>query len=193
MDGLNILEERILQEGKVLDGNILKVDSFVNHRIDPSLFMSLADIFYNKFKQKDINKILTIEVSGIAIAYACGLKFNCPVIFAKKTQSKTLGNDVYSTQVYSYTKKTMYDVMVSREFLTKEDHVLLIDDFLANGKALEGLIDICNQAEATVEGIGILIEKSFQHGGDVLREQGYDIQSLAKIESLENNQVVFKR
>ena len=186
------LEERIMKDGTVLPGNILKVDRFINHMIDPVLFEDLANEFYEKYKDKKINKILTIEVSGIAIAYACGIRFNCPVVFAKKTSSKTLGDNCYRTEVFSFTKNRSYEVMVSKEYLDENDHVLLIDDFLANGKALEGLIDICSQANATVEGIGILIEKVFQKGGDNLRQQGYTIESLARIKGFTDDSVIFE-
>ncbi len=186
------LEERIMKDGLVLPGNILKVDRFINHMIDPVLFEDLANEFYEKFKDKKINKILTIEVSGIAIAYACGIRFNCPVVFAKKTSSKTLGDNCYRTEVFSFTKNRSYEVMVSKEYLNEKDHVLLIDDFLANGKALEGLIDICSQANATVEGIGILIEKVFQKGGENLRRQGYTIESLARIKGFTDDSVIFE-
>lgn len=186
------LEDRIMKDGQVLPGNILKVDRFINHMIDPVLFEDLANEFYEKYKDKKINKILTIEVSGIAIAYACGIRFNCPVVFAKKTSSKTLGDNCYRTEVFSFTKNRSYEVMVSKEYLDENDHVLLIDDFLANGKALEGLIDICSQANATVEGIGILIEKVFQKGGDHLRQQGYTIESLARIKGFTDDSVIFE-
>jgi len=189
---LNPLEERILEEGIVLPGDILKVDKFINHMIDPELFEKLADEFYERFKNKEVDKILTLEVSGIGIAFACGLKFKKPVLFAKKTVSKTLGSDVYTSQVYSFTKKINYDIMVAKEFLNEGEKVLIIDDFLANGKAIEGLIDLCNQAGAKVQGIGILIEKDFQPGGKKIREDGYQLESLAIIEKFENGKVVLK-
>ncbi|WP_300409921.1 xanthine phosphoribosyltransferase [Lagierella sp.] len=190
---MNLLEKRILEDGVVLPGNVLKVDSFVNHRIDPDFFMNIGKEFAKRFKDREIDKILTLEVSGIAIAFAVGVFLEKPVIFAKKTQSKTLGDYVYKTSVYSYTKGREYEVKVSKEFLEEGDRVLLIDDFLANGKALEGLLDICNQAKASVEGIGILIEKGFQEGGKNLRKKGYEIESLAIIKSLEDEKVIFDK
>ncbi len=190
---MNLLEKRILEDGVVLPGNVLKVDSFLNHQIDPLFFMEIGKEFAKRFEDRDIDKILTLEVSGIAIAFALGLVMEKPVIFAKKTQSKTLGDNVYSTSVYSYTKDRTYEVKVSKSLLEEDDAVLIIDDFLANGKALEGLIDICNQAKASVEGIGILIEKGFQGGGKTLRKKGYEIESLAIIKSLENGNVEFDK
>lgn len=189
---MNPLEKRILDEGTVLPGNILKVDRFINHMIDPMLFVELADEFDKRFKDIQVDKVLTLEVSGIGIAFACGLKLQKPVVFAKKTISKTLGDDVYTSQVYSYTKKINYDIMVAKDFLKKGERVLIIDDFLANGKAIEGLIDLCNQAGAKIEGIGILIEKAFQDGGKNIREEGYHLESLAIIDRFEDGKVVFK-
>lgn len=188
---MNPLEKRITEEGTVLPGNILKVDKFINHMIDPKLFTELADEFYERFKDKKIDKILTLEVSGIGIAYACGLKFETPVVFAKKTVSKTLGTDVYTSQVYSYTKEITYDIMVAKEFLKEGERVLIIDDFLANGKAIEGLMDLCDKAKVKVQGVGILIEKAFQDGGKRLRDEGVNLESLARIKSLENGKVEF--
>lgn len=189
---MNILEKRILEEGRVLPGNVLKVDSFVNHKIDPAFFMKIAEEFKSRFSDLKIDKILTVEVSGIAIAFAVGLLMDKEVIFAKKNISKTLGDDVYKSSVYSYTKGVTYDIMVSKNYLNKGDRVLVIDDFLANGKALEGVYDILEQAGAQVEATGILIEKGFQNGGKRLREKGYKIESLATIKSLENGKVEFE-
>lgn len=189
---MNILEKRILEEGRVLPGNVLKVDSFVNHKIDPAFFMRIAEEFKSRFSDLKIDKILTVEVSGIAIAFAVGLLMDKEVIFAKKSVSKTLGDDVYKSSVYSYTKGVTYDIMVSKNYLNKGDRVLVIDDFLANGKALEGVYDILEQAGAQVEATGILIEKGFQNGGKRLREKGYKIESLATIKSLENGKVEFE-
>lgn len=189
---MNILEKRILEEGRVLPGNVLKVDSFVNHKIDPAFFMKIAEEFKKRFSDLEIDKILTVEVSGIAIAFSVGLLMNKEVIFAKKSVSKTLGDDVYKSSVYSYTKGVTYDIMVSKNYLNKGDKVLVIDDFLANGKALEGIYDILEQAGAQVEATGILIEKGFQNGGKRLREKGYKIESLATIKSLENGKVEFE-
>lgn len=189
---MNILEKRILEEGRVLPGNVLKVDSFVNHKIDPAFFMKIAEEFKKRFSDLEIDKILTVEVSGIAIAFAVGLLMDKEIIFAKKSVSKTLGDDVYKSSVYSYTKGVTYDIMVSKNYLNKGDRVLVIDDFLANGKALEGVYDILEQAGAKVEATGILIEKGFQNGGKRLREKGYKIESLATIKSLENGKVEFE-
>lgn len=189
---MNILEKRILEEGRVLPGNVLKVDSFVNHKIDPAFFMKIAEEFKSRFSDLEIDKILTVEVSGIAIAFAVGLLMDKEVIFAKKNISKTLGDDVYKSSVYSYTKGVTYDIMVSKNYLNKGDRVLVIDDFLAKGKALEGVYDILEQAGAQVEATGILIEKGFQNGGKRLREKGYKIESLATIKSLENGKVEFE-
>lgn len=189
---MNILEKRILEEGRVLPGNVLKVDSFVNHKIDPAFFMKIAEEFKSRFSDLKIDKILTVEVSGISIAFAVGLLMDKEIIFAKKSISKTLGDDVYKSSVYSYTKGITYDIMVSKNYLKKGDKVLVIDDFLANGKALEGIYDILEQAGAQVEATGILIEKGFQNGGKRLREKGYKIESLAIIKSLENGKVEFE-
>lgn len=189
---MNILEKRILEEGRVLPGNVLKVDSFVNHKIDPAFFMKIAEEFKSRFSDLEIDKILTVEVSGIAIAFAVGLLLDKEVIFAKKNISKTLGDDVYKSSVYSYTKGVTYDIMVSKNYLNRGDRVLVIDDFLANGKALEGVYDILEQAGAQVESTGILIEKGFQNGGKRLREKGYKIESLATIKSLDNGKVEFE-
>lgn len=191
-DNLNILEKRILEEGIVLPGNVLKVDGFVNHRIDPQFFMKIAEEFKRRFEYLEIDKILTVEVSGIAIAFAVGLAMDKKVVFAKKNNSKTLGDDVYKSSVYSYTKGVTYDIMVSKNFLNKGDRVLVIDDFLANGKALEGVYDILEQAGAKLVSTGILIEKGFQEGGKRLREKGYEIHSLATIKSLEGGKVEFE-
>lgn len=189
---MNILEKRILEEGRILPGNVLKVDSFVNHKIDPAFFMKIAEEFKSRFSDLKIDKILTVEVSGIAIAFAVGLLMDKEIIFAKKSVSKTLGDDVYKSSVYSYTKGVTYDIMVSKNYLNKGDRVLVIDDFLANGKALEGVYDILEQAGAQVEETGILIEKGFQNGGKRLREKGYKIESLATIKSLDNGKVEFE-
>lgn len=189
---MNILEKRILEEGRVLPGNVLKVDSFVNHKIDPAFFMKIAKEFKKRFSDLEIDKILTVEVSGIAIAFAVGLLMDKEIIFAKKSVSKTLGDDVYKSSVYSYTKGVTYDIMVSKNYLKKGDRVLVIDDFLANGKALDGVYDILEQAGAKVEATGILIEKGFQNGGKRLREKGYKIESLATIKSLDNGKVEFE-
>lgn len=188
---MKTLEEKILRDGTVLPGNILKVDNFVNHMIEPKLFMEMAEEFYEKFKDEGITKILTIEVSGIGVAFACGLKFDCPILFAKKTDSKTLVDDCYTSHVYSYTKDKTYEIRVAKKFLQEGENVLIIDDFLANGKALEGLIDLCEQAKVNIKGIGIVIEKAFQEGGKNIRSEGYDLLSLARIKEFKDGQVIF--
>ncbi len=185
------LEEKILNEGRILPGEILKVDNFINHMIDTELFMEMGKEFYEAFKDSEITKIVTLEVSGIAMAFAAATYFKVPVLFAKKIQSLTLGNDVYTSSVYSYTKQKKNDIVVDRKYLLPSDRVLIIDDFLANGEALKGLIDLCEQAGATVAGVGIGIEKSFQPGGQLFREKGYRIHSLARIERFEENTVIF--
>ncbi len=177
-------EEIIAREGKVFPGNILKVDSFLNHQLDVELIDKLGEAFYEKFKNKGITKILTIEASGIAIACAAARFFKVPVVFAKKSQSLNLGGDIYVSRISSYTYGKEYDVIVARDFLGPEDKILLIDDFLAIGNAMKGLLEICEQAGSEVIGIGICIEKAFQRGGDDLRKMGYDVSSLAIIDSM---------
>lgn len=181
---MNFLEERIVKEGIIKSGNILKVDRFLNHQMDISLFEQMAKTFKEAFNGYQINKILTIEASGIGIAAIVGLYFKVPVVFAKKGKSSNI-DDVYLTKVYSFTHQKDYPVMVSKDLLNENDHVLIIDDFLANGLALEGLADLVFQAGGVVEGMGIAIEKGFQHGGDRLRDKGFKIVSLAIIESMD--------
>lgn len=182
---MNFLEERILKDGVVKEGNVLKVDSFLNHQMDVSLFQKMGEEFKKRFEGKNINKILTIEASGIGIAAVVAQYFNCPVVFAKKSKSINLEGEMYTAQVESFTHKNVNQIIVSQKFLTPEDHVLIIDDFLANGCALQGLIQIVNAAGATVEGIGIAIEKGFQPGGQVIRNMGYQLESLAIVESMD--------
>ena len=190
---MKILEERIIKDGVVRAGNVLKVDCFLNHQMDISLFEEMAKEWKARFADKNINKILTIEASGIAIAAIVATAFdNCPVVFAKKTESLNVDGAVYSSKVTSFTKKRTYDVFVSQKYLNPGDHILIIDDFLAVGSALNGLIDIVNQSGATVEGLGIAIEKGFQGGGDELRREGYRVDSLAIIDSMENGTVRFR-
>lgn len=180
------LEDRIRQDGTVKPGEVLKVDTFLNHQCDVTLFDHMGAEWARIFAGKHIDKILTIEASGIGIACCAARHFdNVPVVFAKKTQSINLDGDQYTARVYSYTKQREFPVIVSKRFLTAGEHVLLIDDFLANGKAMHGLIDICNAAEVNIEGIGIAIEKGFQRGGRELREAGYDVESLAIIKSMD--------
>ncbi len=190
---MKFLEDRIKEDGRVYPGNILKVDSFLNHQIDVGLMDQIGEAFYNEYKDRGITRVMTIEASGIAIACAVARFFHVPMVFAKKTPSLNLGNDLYMTTVTSYTKKTDYNVMISKRYLTSEDHILIVDDFLATGCALHGLIDLCNQAGATVEGIGICIEKAFQGGGQQLRDLGYSVTSLAIIESMsDEGGIVFR-
>lgn len=188
---MELLKKRILEEGRVVGEEVLKVDSFLNHQIDPELFQEIGKEFYNRFKDKKITKLLTIEASGIAIAVVAGLYFKVPVVFAKKSKSRNLDVDTYKSEVYSFTKQTTYEIQVSRRYIKPEDHILILDDFLANGKAAQGLIDIVNQAGATLEGIGIVIEKGFQKGGQQLRDQEIHLESLAIVDRFVNGQVTF--
>ncbi|MDY4678301.1 xanthine phosphoribosyltransferase [Bifidobacterium tsurumiense] len=189
------LEERIRTEGTVKPGNVLKVDAFLNHQCDVALFDQMGKAWAEHFAGKRVDKILTIEASGIGIACVAARHFgNVPVVFAKKAQSINLDGDQYVTTVYSFTKQREFPVIVSKKFLNEGEHVLLIDDFLANGKALRGLIDICDHAGATVAGIGIAVEKGFQGGGDQLRADGFDVDSLAIVESMDasTGEIVFR-
>lgn len=191
---MKLLEDMIREKGIVKPGNVLKVDSFLNHQMDIKLFNEMGKEFKRIFKDKPINKILTIEASGIGIACVAAQYFDVPVVFAKKAQSINIDGDVYSTQITSFTHKREYQVIVSRKYLSPEDHVLIIDDFLANGCALQGLIDIVDTAGATVEGIGIAVEKGFQDGGALIRSRKYNLHSLAIVESMnaETGEIVFR-
>lgn len=191
---MNFLEERILKDGIVKEGNVLKVDSFLNHQMDIDLFDQMGEEFKKRFAGKNINKILTIEASGIGIACIVARHFNVPVVFAKKSKSINIEGDMYVAEVESFTHKCKNQVIVSQKFLSPEDHVLIIDDFMANGCAMQGLISIVKEAGATVEGIGIAIEKGFQIGGKTIRNLGYDLQSLAIVESMDaaTGTVVFR-
>ena len=191
---MELLEQRIQKDGVVKKGNVLKVDSFLNHQMDTQLFSEMGKEFKRLFAEKPINKILTIEASGIGIACVVAQHFQVPVVFAKKTQSINIDGEVYSTKIESFTHKRVYDVIVSKKYLGPDDHVLIIDDFLANGCAVSGLIDIIEHAGATVEGIGIAIEKGQQVGGKMLREKGYQVESLAIVESMndETGEIVFR-
>ncbi|MEE1027186.1 MAG: xanthine phosphoribosyltransferase [Agathobacter sp.] len=182
---MNFLEERILKDGIVKEGNVLKVDSFLNHQMDIELFNQMGAEFKRRFEEKNINKILTIEASGIGIACVAAMHFNVPVVFAKKSKSINIEGDMYIADVESFTHKCKNQVIVSKKFLNEDDHVLIIDDFLANGCALQGLISIVNQAGGTVEGIGIAVEKGFQVGGQIIRNLGYQLESLAIVESMD--------
>ena len=181
---MNFLEERILKDGIVKEGNVLKVDSFLNHQMDVKLLDEMGKEFYNRFSDRKITKILTIEASGIAIACAAAKYFDVPVVFAKKSKSVNIDGDMYVTEVESFTHKNKNQVIVSKRFLSADDKVLIIDDFLANGCALQGLISITEAAGAEVVGIGIAIEKGFQIGGRVIRNLGYKLESLAIVESM---------
>lgn len=191
---MNFLEERIVKDGIVKEGNVLKVDSFLNHQMDISLFNQMGAEFKKRFEGKNINKILTIEASGIGIACVVAMHFNVPVVFAKKAKSINIDGDMYIAEVESFTHKCKNQVIVSKKFLNEDDHVLIIDDFLANGCALQGLISIIKQAGGTVEGIGIAIEKGFQNGGKIIRNLGYQLESLAIVDSMdaEKGTITFK-
>ena len=184
-DFMNFLEERILRDGEIKEGNVLKVDSFLNHQMDVALIDEIGQEFYRRFSGLGVNKILTIEASGIALACAAARYFQVPVVFAKKSKSLNIGNDVYLAEVESFTHKCTNNVVVSRRFLGADDRLLIIDDFLAKGCALQGLIAIAEQAGAAVAGIGIAIEKGFQGGGDALRAKGYRLESLAIVEAMD--------
>ena len=191
---MNFLEERIIKDGVVKEGNVLKVDAFLNHQMDIELFDQMGAEYKKRFEGKEINKILTIEASGIGIACMVARHFNVPVVFAKKSKSINIDGDMYTAEVESFTHKNKNQVIVSKKFLNEGDKVLLIDDFLANGCALQGLIQIVKQAGATVEGIGIAIEKGFQTGGQVIRNLGYQLESLAIVDAMdsETGEITFR-
>ncbi len=182
---MNFLEEKIIKDGIVKEGNVLKVDSFLNHQMDIELFNEMGKEWKKRFAGKNINKILTIETSGIGIACIVAQHFGVPVVFAKKAKSINLEGDMYTAEVESFTHKKKNQVIVAKKFLDENDHVLLIDDFLANGCALQGLIQIIQSAGATIEGIGIAIEKGFQPGGKIIRNFGYQLESLAIVETMD--------
>ena len=182
---MNFLEERIVKDGIVKEGNVLKVDSFLNHQMDIDLFNQMGEEFKRRFEGKNINKIVTIEASGIGIACVVAQHFGVPVVFDKKSKSINIEGEMYIAEVESFTHKCKNQVIVSKKFLNEDDHVLVIDDFLANGCALQGLISIINQAGGTVEGIGIAIEKGFQVGGNIIRNLGYQLESLAIVEDMD--------
>ena len=191
---MQLLKDRILKDGIVKPGNILKVDSFLNHQMDISLFEQMGEEFKKRFAGKEINKIVTIEASGIGIACVVAKYFNVPVVFAKKSKSINIEGDMYVAEVESFTHKCKNQVIVSKKFLSPEDKVLIIDDFLANGCALQGLISIITEAGASVEGIGIAIEKGFQMGGKLIRNLGYQLESLAIVDSMnaDTKEIVFR-
>ncbi|WP_338451847.1 xanthine phosphoribosyltransferase [Niallia oryzisoli] len=188
---MELLKEKIAQNGIVLSNSVLKVDSFLNHQIDPLLMLEIGKEFVNRFADKGITKILTLESSGIAPSVMAGLQMNVPVIFARKRKSMTLIDDLLTSTVRSFTKNETNEISISNKYITENDCVLIIDDFLANGQAAIGLIDLVNQAKAQIAGIGIVIEKAFQDGGQLLRDKGYPVESLARIASLEEGNVSF--
>jgi xanthine phosphoribosyltransferase len=191
---MKLLEDRIRKDGIIREGNVLKVDSFINHQMDIGLFEEMAKEWKRLFADKKINKILTIEASGIGIAAIVAREFDVPVVFAKKSKSINLDDNNFSTKIQSFTHGKVYDVIVSKKFLSPEDHILVIDDFLANGCALLGLTELVESAGATVEGIGIAIEKGFQQGGKIIREKGYQLESLAIVENMDaaNKTITFR-
>ena len=191
---MQLLKDRIRKDGKIKEGNVLKVDSFLNHQMDVKLFQEIGKEFKRRFADEEITKILTIEASGIGIACVAAEVFDVPVVFAKKTQTKNIAGDVYTTKVESFTHGRVYDIIVSKEFLGKGDKVLLIDDFLANGKALEGLAELVTKSGAELVGAGVVIEKGFQVGGDIIRSKGIHLESLGFVEIMaeKTGEVVFR-
>lgn len=189
---MELLKERIRRDGRIKDGHIIKVDGFLNHQIDIALLDEIGKEFKRLFDTEHITKVITIEASGIAVACLTAQYFKVPIVFAKKSESKNIDGDVYKTTVTSYTRGRDYTVILEKRFLTSDDRVLIIDDILATGKAQYGLLDICQQAGASVAGIGVVIEKGFQGGGDKLRSSGYNLKSLAIIESMEDQTLVFR-
>ncbi len=181
---MKLLEDRIRKDGKIREGGVLKVDSFLNHQIDVKLYSEIGKEFFRLYGGENVTKILTIEASGIGIACVTAQSFDVPVIFAKKSKTKNIAGDVYTSKVESFTHGKVYDIIVSKEFLKPEDRVLIIDDFLANGSALEGLITLVKDAGATVVGAGICVEKAFQPGGELIRKMGIRVESLARIQSM---------
>ena len=186
------LKERILREGRVLPGNIIKVDGFLNHRVDTALMEAIADEFAKYFDVKDITMVLTAEASGIALATICAQRYGVPMVFAKKAKSDNIEGGLYQSDIFSYTYKKKVTLLVSQDWITKDDKVLIIDDFMAKGYAMRGLIDIVNKAGATLAGIGVAVEKGFQDGGDSLRREGYPIKSLAIIDSVDDGVIRFR-
>ncbi len=192
---MNCLEERILKSGIVKAGNVLKVDSFLNHQMDITLFNEMGKEWKKRFEGKNINKILTIEASGIGIACIAAQFFNVPVVFAKKAKTINIEGEVFTAEVESFTHKKTNQIIVAKKFLSEDDHILIIDDFLANGCALQGLIAIVKEAGATVEGVGIAVEKGFQPGGTIIRNLGYRLESLAIVESMDDvtGEIIFRK
>ncbi len=190
---MQLLEQKIITEGKVLPGNIIKVDGFLNHRVDTVLMNDIAEEFRKFFNINRISAVLTAEASGIPVATICAHNFGVPLIFAKKAKSDNIENGLYKSEVYSYTYKKTVTLILSKEWLGPQDRVLIIDDFMANGNAVKGLIDIVNEAGAALEGIGVVIEKGFQGGGDYLRNNGYNYKALAVIDKAEEGAIVFRK
>ena len=188
---MKLLEDRIRSDGEVLPGNVLKINSFLNHQVDPELMKKVGEEFSRLFKDSGVTKVLTCEASGIAPGVMAAYELHVPMVFARKKKPATLNDAVYWADVYSYTKKVTNQICVEQKFLHKDDHLLIIDDFLANGEAVKGMINIANQAGAEVAGVGIVVAKTFQGGSDWLKEHGYRLEALAKIASLANNQVHF--
>ena len=189
---MEMLKERIRSEGKILPGNIVKVDGFLNHRVDTKLMREIAHEFKRRFNRDDITLILTAEASGIALATICAEEFGVPMVFAKKAKSDNIEGGLYASDIFSYTYKKKVTLLVSKDWISAEDKVLIVDDFMANGEAMRGLCDIVKEAGAELIGIGIAVEKGFQHGGDRIREAGINIQSLAIIDSADENGFVFR-
>lgn len=189
---MKFMEDRILKDGQVRPGEILKVDSFLNHQLDVAFLQEIGKAFYERYKDAGITKIITVEASGIAIACITAQYFGVPVVFAKKAKSKNLDGDLFVSTAHSYTYARNFNITLSRKFLTSKDRVLLIDDFMARGEAMKALISICHTAGASIAGIGIAIEKGFQGGGDALRDQGYDLTSCAVIDRMDEKTLVFR-
>ncbi len=189
---MELLKQRIIKDGDIREGNIIKVDSFLNHQIDIDLLNEIGKEFKIRFVDEKIDKILTIEASGIAIAVIAAQYFNVPVVFAKKTESKNLDKDTYESDVYSYTKAKTYTIRISKKYLNKGENILIIDDFLAKGKAAQGLIDIIEEAQCNLSGIGIVIEKAFQDGGEDIRKRGIKLESLAIAEDIKEGEITFR-
>ena len=191
---MELLEKRIIQDGEILPGNILKVSNFLNHQIDVNLMEQLGEEFFRLYKNSNVTKVLTIESSGIAVGYAVARKFGVPLVFAKKHKSSNVNEGVYSSKVWSFTHNQAYTVVVSKKYISKGDKILIVDDFLANGNALKGLIEIVEQAEARVSGICIAIEKCFQNGGSLIRNAGYRVESLAAVEKMtDDGKIIFRK
>lgn len=190
---MNLIEQRVLNSAQIIEGHIIKVDHFLNHKMDVELISEMANLFYEYFKEKEINKIITCEASGIGIAVICGLKFNVPIVFAKKNSRMDENPNNYQAKVFSYTKHLETQFNIDKRFLSKDDKVLIIDDFLANGEAMRGLINIIDQSQASIEGIGVVIEKGFQPGGDWLREKGHDLYSLCIIDEITDSRIQLRK